>query len=269
MINPISVTIVCFIALAGLFFRRHRYRMLHKRIGNLYERGQYQDALAVCDLMMKWLSYNPHAFYVRGIVLSGIGRYTEAIVNYDRALKYEKILGGLDLSRTWVLRGDALFYLGQLEESVRNYDKALKYQKKGDVKHQKDIAPIWVKRGRALFDLNLVTEAVKSFENALSYDPDDWYCLTLCGDALTQLQHYGEALNSLDQALDHNPEFAPTYYGRACCYALLGNVDRAIENLARSLCLGTEEIRNHAKTDQDLDSIRSDDRFKELVHGVG
>jgi tetratricopeptide (TPR) repeat protein len=279
MIDPIFVTnsilativiMVCLIALAGFVFIEHRYRMLLKRIGNLYERGQYQDALAVCDLMMKWsLSYNLHTFFVRGIVLSGCGRYAEAIDNFDRALKYEKFLGGLDLSRTWAFRGDALFYLGQLEESVRNYDKALKYQKKGGVKHQKDIAAIWCKRGRSLFDLNLVTEAVKDFENALSYDPDDWYCLTLCGEALTQLQRYEEALHSLDRALEHNPEFAPTYYCRACCYALVGNVDRAIENLDRSLCFDTEEIRNHAKTDRDLDSIRSEDRYKELVYGAG
>lgn len=271
--NPIFVTIVtilCLIALAGLYFRSYRYGKLLKRIGNLYERGQYQDALAVCDLMMKSSSsYNPHTFYVRGIVLYGCGRYAEAIVNFDRALKYEKFVGGLDVFRTWAFRGDALFHLGQLEESVRNYDKALKYQKKGGAKHQKDIAAIWCKRGRSLFELNLVTEAVKDFENALSFDPDDWYCLTLLGDALTQLQRYDEALHSLDQALEHNLEFAPTYYCRACCYALLGNVDKAIENLTRSLCLDTVEFRDYAKTDRNLDLIRSDDRFKELVHVVG
>ncbi len=88
------------------------------------------------------------------------------------------------------------------------------------------------------------------------------------GSALTQIQRYEEALSSLGRALEHNPEFAPAYYDRACCYALQGNVDRAIENLARSLCLGTEKLRDHAKTDKDLDSIRSDDRVEELVHGV-
>jgi hypothetical protein len=50
------------------------------------------------------------------------------------------------------------------------------------------------------------------------------------------------------------------------CKAIL--IDRAIESLARSLALGAEEFLNYAKTDTDLDAIRSDDRFQELVDGV-
>jgi hypothetical protein len=41
--------------------------------------------------------------------MSGSGRYAEAIINYDQALKYEKFVGGLDISRTWIARGNALF----------------------------------------------------------------------------------------------------------------------------------------------------------------
>jgi hypothetical protein len=36
--------------------------------------------------------------------------------------------------------------------------------------------------------------------------------------------------------------------------------------LRTSLALAAEEFRNYAKTDTDLDSIRSDDRFKALVY---
>jgi tetratricopeptide (TPR) repeat protein len=87
------------------------------------------------------------------------------------------------------------------------------------------------------------------------------------GNVITQLHRDREALNSLDLALCHNPEFAPAFYDKACCYDLQGDIDRSIENLVRALCLSTEEVRKHPKTDTDLDSILSNYRFQELAPG--
>jgi tetratricopeptide (TPR) repeat protein len=268
MISPILVTIVCLIALAGLVFKARRYKILCKRVVNLYEQGKYQDALALCDLILKWTPFSTPVLYTQGIILFTLGRYKESIANYDRALKYAKFVGELDICRALVARGDALLELEQCRESLNNYDQALKYQK-GDKKHLNDNASIWGKRGVVQFHLDLYTDALNSFEKSLRYNPNSWYYLTFQGSVLTQIQQYAEALHSLEQALDRNPEFAPAFYEKARCYALQGNIDRAIENLDRSLALDAEEFRNYAKTDTDLDSIRSDDRFKELVHGVG
>jgi tetratricopeptide (TPR) repeat protein len=265
MLSPILVTVVCFICLAVLVFRRRRYQKLYKRVVNLYEQEQYQDAIAVCDLILKWTPFSAHVLYTQGIILSTIGRYKESIANYDRALKYTKFVGDLDIYRALVARGDAFLELGQHRASLDNYDQALKYQK-GDKKHPNGNALFWGKRGVTQFHLNLYPEALHSFENSLKYNPDNWYCLTFQGSVFADIQQYAEAFHSLEQAIDRNPEFAPAFYEKARCYALQGNIDSAIENLARSLALGTEEFHHYAKTDTDLDSIRSDDRFKALVY---
>jgi tetratricopeptide (TPR) repeat protein len=268
MLNPILVnlvTVVCLIALAVFVFRGRRYRKLCNRAVNLYEQGQYQDAITVCDLILKWTPFCAYVLYLQGIILFTLRRYQESIANYDRALKYTKLLGGLDIYGALVARGDALLGLGQCREALDNYDQALKYQK-GKERHPDENAAIWGNRGVAQFNLDLYTEALHSFENSLKYNPDNWYCLTFQGSVFTDLQQYAEALHSLEQALDRNPEYAPAFYEKARCYALQGNIDRSMENLARSLALGAEEFCNYAKTDTDFDSIRSDDRFKELVH---
>jgi tetratricopeptide (TPR) repeat protein len=268
MLNPILVnivTVVCLIALAVFVFRGRRYRKLWNRVVNLYEQGQYQDAIAVCDLILKWTPFSAYILYVQGIILFTLERYEESIANYDQALKYTKFVGGLDIYGALVARGDAFLELGKYREALDNYDQALKYQK-GKERHPDENATIWGNRGVSQFNLNLYPEALYSFENSLKYNPDNWYCLTFQGSVFTDLQQYAEALQSLEQALDRHPEFAPAFYEKARCYALQGNIDRAMENLARSLALGAEEFRNYAKNDTDFDSIRSDDRFQALVH---
>jgi tetratricopeptide (TPR) repeat protein len=122
--------------------------------------------------------------------------------------------------------------------------------------------------GCVLTKLQRYEAALTSFENALKSDPSDWDSLTRRGNVLVQLHRYEEALDSFDRALDLNPAFAPAFYDKACCYALQGNIDRSIENLVRSHYLSPEEVCKHANTDPDLDSIRADDRFKELVHST-
>jgi tetratricopeptide (TPR) repeat protein len=256
-----------------MIVKGRRYNMLFKRFEELYEQGQFQDAVKVCDLILKWTPYSSVACFAQGITLYELERYEEAIGSLDRALKYKRFLGedlnrGFSRCHFWHIRGNILLSLKRLEESVESYNKALKF-KNGGVEDFYNIFCIWANRGCALLCLNLHTEALKSFENALTYNPEDLYCLAMQGRALTELQRYEEARNSLDQALTLNPEYAPAIYGKACTYALQGNIDSAIENLAQTMPLDAEKCRESAKTEPFFDSIRSDDRFRELVDSGG
>jgi hypothetical protein len=53
-------------------------------------------------------------------------------------------------------------------------------------------------------------------------------------------------------------------YNLACCEALAGRTDDAIEHL-RLVLERSEELRSLAKEDADLDPIRDEPAFKELV----
>jgi tetratricopeptide (TPR) repeat protein len=262
-INPIWVTVAGVTVYAILFVRERRYGILLKQIKKLYEAEQYIDTIAICGLILKWSPYKGYIHYSRGIVLSEIGRYEEAIVSYDQALKYGRLFGGVHIGGVWIARGDALFNLECHKESIENYDKALKYKNK----NKKDEALIWYKRGTVLLHLNLYTEALSNLEKSLRYDPNDWHYLTGRGSALTYLQRYEESLNNLNQALQNNPEFVPAFYAKACCYALQGNTDQAIENLTQVSHRDPENFREQAKVDTDLATLRLDPRFQKLVNG--
>lgn len=60
------------------------------------------------------------------------------------------------------------------------------------------------------------------------------------------------------------PNKAGILYNIACCEALLGRTDPAIERL-RAAVQADERVRELARTDADLDSLREDSRFAELI----
>lgn len=84
------------------------------------------------------------------------------------------------------------------------------------------------------------------------------------GCAFTGLKNYQEAIQSFDKALEYDANYAWAIYGKACCNALLKQVDSALKNLKLALKMGPE-ILEDLKYDEDWDSLRSDPRFKEIL----
>ena len=54
-------------------------------------------------------------------------------------------------------------------------------------------------------------------------------------------------------------------YNAACLAALAGNTDEALDWLHKALELNQEEIYEYLREDSDLDNIREDPRFQELL----
>ncbi len=76
-------------------------------------------------------------------------------------------------------------------------------------------------------------------------------------------KEYDKAYDVLSKAHEQYPDDPGVAYNLACAESLLGRTDDAIAHLEQSL--GVERFREAAKTDTDLDPIRDDPRFKELV----
>ena len=74
-----------------------------------------------------------------------------------------------------------------------------------------------------------------------------------------------EEIASYDQPLKFKPDNNQAWYNKACCYALQGNVNLAIENLRQAINLNPDKYREMAKTDSDFDSIREDEQFQALI----
>jgi tetratricopeptide (TPR) repeat protein len=78
-------------------------------------------------------------------------------------------------------------------------------------------------------------------------------------------QEYDKAHEALMEVHQEDPDDATVLYNLACAESLLGRSDDAIEHLDQSIARMGERFRELAQTDTDLDPIREDPRFKELV----
>ena len=82
-----------------------------------------------------------------------------------------------------------------------------------------------------------------------------------------QLYEAGEYAAVADRAreLTHSqPQYAVPLYNLACCESLAGRTDDALEHLRQAIEL-MDGMRSYARSDSDLDPIREEPAFKELV----
>lgn len=68
----------------------------------------------------------------------------------------------------------------------------------------------------------------------------------------------------MQKVIESDPDDAGVYYDAACLYSLMGEIDASISYLETSLLKGYRNI-HHIMTDDDLDNIRGEKRYQELI----
>lgn len=176
-------------------------------------------------------------------------------------------------------QGNALFFTGDYQGAIKSYDQAIQI---------KPFHEAWYNRGVVLINSDQYQDALTSFDKALEIKSDFYPALYNRGEVLVKItkykdlfsgsfpgsidlsdenkQQYLEAIASYDKALEIKPDLHQAWYNKAECYALIEEVNLAIENLQHAIQLNPE-YRQKAKVDPDFDQIREDERFKNLIEG--
>ena len=77
---------------------------------------------------------------------------------------------------------------------------------------------------------------------------------------------YAEVAEELRAVVAEHPQYGMLFYNLACCESLTGKPNEALVHLRRAIEL-SEEFRVNAKSDSDLDLIRNEPGFKDLLSG--
>ncbi|MCS7047083.1 MAG: hypothetical protein NZO58_12065 [Gemmataceae bacterium] len=102
------------------------------------------------------------------------------------------------------------------------------------------------------------------FAGILERYPDYVDVLRIHGNNLTLKGRIVEGLH-IDKRLVHlRPNDPLAHYNLACSFALLKRTDLALKTLRRAIELGYRDFR-YMREDSDLESIRSDPRFRKLL----
>jgi hypothetical protein len=96
-----------------------------------------------------------------------------------------------------------------------------------------------------------------------AFEPDGWE-LWAPLRPLYESGEYAEVADRLREQAEAHPEYPELLYNLACCESVAGRADDAIEHLRLALDR-SERLRTLTAEDSDLDPIRAEPAFKELL----
>jgi tetratricopeptide (TPR) repeat protein len=102
------------------------------------------------------------------------------------------------------------------------------------------------------------------FSGVLGRCPDYVDVLRIMGNLLTLKGRFADGLQIDKRLVQLRPTDALAHYNLACSYALLKRPELSLKTLRRAVELGYRDFR-YMKEDHDLDSIRRDPRFRQLL----
>jgi serine/threonine-protein kinase len=243
-----------------------RSRAAAKRALELDETlGEAHAALAVVKSQYDWeweeadraykraIELNPgyasvHNLY--GLFLVYQGRFDEAQAEMNRAHELDPLSAYIDVGVAW----PALF--------ARRYDQAIERLQK-IIALNPDFSNAHVNLGWAYTNKGMYDEAIAAIKKAQSLD-NNWVVLASLGYAYGAAGRTGEARQVLAEMQERAKREHVGDYGFVWVYAGLGERDEAFAALQKAYDSRDEYLPN-IKVDPFLDSLRSDERFTDLL----
>lgn len=102
------------------------------------------------------------------------------------------------------------------------------------------------------------------YQAILKAHPDYVDVLRVLGNLLTLKGKYAEGLVVDKRLVRLRPADALAHYNLACSYSLLKRIDISLKTLRQAIELGYSDFR-YMKEDNDLEAIRHDPRFRQLI----
>jgi tetratricopeptide (TPR) repeat protein len=108
-------------------------------------------------------------------------------------------------------------------------------------------------------------EAVAAWEQVSDYNPVNGEYIASLGDAYYNNAQYAKAIAAYKKQIELRHGFlANAAYNIACCYALVGDKQQALDWLEKAFKMGFRSY-THAQSDSDLQSLHGDQRFIQIV----
>jgi tetratricopeptide (TPR) repeat protein len=155
----------------------------------LYDLGKYSEALKCYNKALEINPYFSLAWYNKGLTLYELGEYSEAIDCFERSYEYESNYD---------------FYLAMDTKRIAEYMLNNPDAKKIDLKS----IVIWYNKGTTLVDLGKYSEALKYLDRVLEIFPNFATAWNNKGVALEELGNLSKAIECYDRVLEINPNDA-------------------------------------------------------------
>lgn len=197
------------------------------------------------------------AHAARGLTLFLMQRSEEAEGAFREAISLDPLL-----FQARYFHGRACFQDGRMEKAASEFREAARIRE--DYQASFLAAQSLEALGRTDEARVQLMEALRVVEKHMELNPDDPRAATMRAVSLCRLGRPEEGLFWAEKALEIDPEDAGVRYNVACLYSLEGRADDALRCLAEAFDRGFHN-REWFENDPDLDPLRSDPRFQELI----
>jgi adenylate cyclase len=239
-------------ALALMALAQSQLRLMH---------GKDVDALSTAE---RALAINPdiaEAHCVKAQLLEEQGKDEEASAEMEEALRLDP--------ESWEVNREAarmMFRRGRVRESIPLFEKAASLMQ-SDWHNPMMLTTCYQSSGDQESLLRCARLAVERAEMAVAKDPTNAQALAGGSTALALIGEEQRSRDWIERALLVDPDNIVMRYNLACALAArLDDCDRAIEVMEAYFerAVSATLIR-HLEADPDMDSIRGDPRFKEML----
>jgi len=217
--------------------------------------GKYSDA---AEQFRHLISIQPDSYHGYD-KLGGInilqGHYEEAVSMHKRAIEIHPSY------ESYSNLGTALFYLGRYHDAAAAYETAVELNPRDDIM-RRNLGDAYLKLGKEKDAEREFSSAVGLIKELLRVEHENAEPLARLGLCLAKLRRKIEALENIDQAISLEPHNTLVMYLKTVVLALVGEKERAIDNLGIALQHGYSF--SEAQRDPDLESLRDDDRYRAL-----
>lgn len=267
-----GVVLACFLAAALVALNYYSYQRVTRKVTKyeeaprsffeLFERSEYDNLVA--SLKNSPTFRISHYMLITAILLAAAVLSFWLNHGYWLAPVFLVFIWYIWLTRARSIRLTAAFYSGnnliargRAQDAVHTAHSILKVAPRSVKGH-------WL-MGNALFALRNYDGACQSYELAISHNPTAAkFLLAFVGLCFQRLGLYQRALRSYEEGLRLNPDAKEIHYGLACTYSLMNEPARALPHLEQAIRQGYVD-RGYIGKDGDLDNIRNEPRFKELM----
>jgi adenylate cyclase len=185
--------------------------------------------------------------------------YGQADREFQRALQLDR--GNF---QAWYFYGRSKVHEGDIRRAIELFEGAARVRPE-DYQSKLLQAQLYVSIGEPDKAIAVTREGLERARRILELNPDDVRAWNLGAFALLRLGEKSEAERWIQKSLESAPRDSIVHYNAACFYALAGEKDKALDCLERCLIKVGNISREWLEHDSDLDSIRSEPRFREVV----
>jgi eukaryotic-like serine/threonine-protein kinase len=216
-------------------------------------RSEKKKARSEIELLQKQFPNDAALYFVTGVVNRLDGKYEESLKAFEKLQRLDP-----------AARAVAAYNSARIYIYKRDFDKAIEILDKG-AKSEPNHPMIKIFRSATLYYKGEHDEAIKLMASVLKEHPRMDGIRPLYAEILAGSGHLDEAREQLtDDALAISRSDHDMAYWVGSTYAMLGDTDLAFKWLGKAIKLGNEN-RPYFETDTNLDSIRDDPRWPELL----